>query len=193
MVGKHNLTGFLDSSINFRFQTASIMDIFGRINWLVQPVSRRDIEERNSNIICDEILPGIPDDVFQKNIWKRLMDSFNLSAETGYFTVITLNEFIAMRAVNRRWRILTDNTYLMGVIKISVNDFGCYKEKETEIFPKDYIPEKLISYTIFNFYSKFPKLKCFGKMSSSTRTDFIFEFDSLTPLKNGNSQLILTD
>lgn len=151
---------------------------FGRLKKSIE-----NVLVRSKVFPSEELLPGIPDEIFEGNIWKKIRNDFNLKAETGYFTVFTLEEFMDIRAVNKRWRSLTSRTYLLGVIKFAVNDFGCYKKIKEENFPKDYIPSFFISHTIFNFYSKFPKLQCFGQMSWKVLMEFMDSYDSLNPLK----------
>lgn len=163
---------------------------FEKLRKIIDNVHVIDNDIKTTIIQLEELLPGIPDKIFEGNIWMKINNDLNLKAESGYFTVFTLKEFMDMRAVNKRWRSLMSKTYSLGVIKFAVNDFGCYKKIKGDQFPKHYIPSSFISHTTFNFYLKFPKLKCFGKMSWMVLLEFMDTFDSLNPVTNGNLRLI---
>lgn len=133
--------------------------------------------------MSNALLPGIPDQIVEEIIWKKLKNVFENAARLGNFTGSMVNDFISLCSVSQKWRYLVRCTYLMGILKMTISDFDNYQVHEGPKLPKQYIPMELIAPTSFSFYSKYPKLKVLGVLSSECRRKVLKNYDSRHPLE----------
>lgn len=146
---------------------------------------KRIIDTRQNKVTSNmqDLIPGIPNVIVEDKIWTILKNLFTKAAKERNYTKVIIDKILTLRSVSQKWKNLVNQTYLMGIVKISIKYFEDYKYPKTPLLKAFDLPWEFFPDIVSIFYSKYPKLKCLGTIPTEIRSRFLKTYDSWNPIK----------